>query len=1185
MTFPESITLAAVILAGVLGVFLLIMLGVALSRRVFVKIAVRNALRRPLQSSLIIFGLMISTSIIAVTLNFGDTTYFSARLATAFNMYGNVDIIVDPGGAESINPNQVAAVQSYADESSSVDGFLPVAQVTLPTLLEDTGRAEANSDIVAYDPTRLDGFGEVLDLDSDPIDLASLTLGEVVLNANLATTLNAEVGDVILIVPEPGERRTVTVVGIAQVGGLASNTQRLLTTLDTLYSWETVERGTINSLFISVEGELEPEPEVAQMVSDNITSALDDPALLERIAAALSTPEAFRWFSDVGVGILLENTLDNIDGDFFGTTLTQLNPDEIAQTLAGGEVTEDFQMLLRDETFQELIREYLAFIGMHELFADLSIPTVQDVKIEALRLAEVAGSLSTTLFSFFGSFSILAGVFLIILIFVLLASSRQQEMGIARAIGMKRRDLITTYIFEGIVYSVPAAAIGVAFGWLIGYLIITGVVGTLPDVDAIIYTSTIQGSLLAFGAGTILTLITIIISSFWVSRLNIVTAIRGLPPEIAGKSTLGTELLNLIGGPIVRLARLRRARPSKTSSVVGAALWLTFASIALLFMIVSLVTSESMLSFFIGLGAVIGIWIVPSFRSLLKLLAPIVLSGLPALVPSLVILLINRFSGSPDYVTIILTTSFTIVGLGLFLGWITQLFLGRRGIRPRNIIYAWTGVLLVTLFSLQDSSLNWLLNDAAGLDGPNVTFFILGTLLMLGGGVAAVVFMSDTIVVLLNNTVGGIRGMRNVFRLAMSYIFSAKTRVTLIMMSFSLVIFSMVVIAVFTNIGGPTADIDTLTGGFDIRADVREPLDGDLRELITATGVLAPSELSVVGTERTYPLQASELDDDGQAGEAGSILIEGRNSEWLNHVNYELTAFDTSYGSTPREIWSAVAADPSLAIVNAFTLASVDTPSGPPGTEGSVQRGSEGQFRIGTDGSYWPHVLIEDPGFETSEVVQVIGILGIGATFAFDAAIYVNDELLDGLVRVDQKFYSYSIVVADEERLEPISALLEALFIDNSLTTTELAASIQESLDAQDAFTLLFQSFMGIGLVVGTVALGLVAARSVVERRRIIGVTRALGFKPYMVTIQFLLESVIVAVISIGLGIGLGTLLTQRIFNSAINTSDVAGFEYSVPWDTLSIISAVVVGFSILVTLGVAISASRVKPAESLRFE
>ena len=65
--------------------------------------------------------------------------------------------------------------------------------------------------------------------------------------------------------------------------------------------------------------------------------------------------------------------------------------------------------------------------------------------------------------------------------------------------------------------------------------------------------------------------------------------------------------------------------------------------------------------------------------------------------------------------------------------------------------------------------------------------------------------------------------------------------------------------------------------------------------------------------------------------------------------------------------------------------------------------------------------------------------------------------------------------------------------------------------------------FMGLGLIVGVAALGVISARSVVERRQQIGVLRAIGFRKRMVQLAFLLESSFVALSAIVVGTGLGS--------------------------------------------------------------
>ena len=87
-------------------------------------------------------------------------------------------------------------------------------------------------------------------------------------------------------------------------------------------------------------------------------------------------------------------------------------------------------------------------------------------------VAEVGGGVFSTLFSICSTFSILAGVLLIFLIFVMLAAERKSELGMARAVGMQRGHLIQMFVAEGLVYDLAAAALGLGLGLLISYAMI-----------------------------------------------------------------------------------------------------------------------------------------------------------------------------------------------------------------------------------------------------------------------------------------------------------------------------------------------------------------------------------------------------------------------------------------------------------------------------------------------------------------------------------------------------------------------------------------------------------------------------------------------------------------------------------------------------------------------------------------
>jgi putative ABC transport system permease protein len=106
-----------------------------------------------------------------------------------------------------------------------------------------------------------------------------------------------------------------------------------------------------------------------------------------------------------------------------------------------------------------------------------------------------------------------------------------------------------------------------------------------------------------------------------------------------------------------------------------------------------------------------------------------------------------------------------------------------------------------------------------------------------------------------------------------------------------------------------------------------------------------------------------------------------------------------------------------------------------------------------------------------------------------------------------------------------------------------------------------------------------------VERRQQIGVLRAIGFRRRMVQASFLLESSFVALTAIVVGSGLGLLLADNIIRDTRQQPSWQDITLHVPWGNLAIIFAAVFAVALLATLAPALRASRIRPAEALRYE
>src|SRR5437667_389194 len=177
---------------------------------------------------------------------------------------------------------------------------------------------------------------------------------------------------------------------------------------------------------------------------------------------------------------------------------------------------------------------------------------VQAVKADDSTSALQVGRDATDLFLVMGAFGILAGVLLIVNIFVVLAEERRPERGVARAVGFLRSDLLTTFALEGTFYAVVAAALGALAGLGLGYIMVYFFDRLVPHGDVVVTFHFDPDSVLtAVVAGTALTWVTILLASWRVSRLNIVRAIRDLPEpgtQERSRDVLVAGILVALGG-------------------------------------------------------------------------------------------------------------------------------------------------------------------------------------------------------------------------------------------------------------------------------------------------------------------------------------------------------------------------------------------------------------------------------------------------------------------------------------------------------------------------------------------------------------------------------------------------------------------------------------------------------------
>jgi putative ABC transport system permease protein len=227
-------------------------------------------------------------------------------------------------------------------------------------------------------------------------------------------------------------------------------------------------------------------------------------------------------------------------------------------------------------------------------------------------------------------------------------------------------------------------------------------------------------------------------------------------------------------------------------------------------------------------------------------------------------------------------------------------------------------------------------------------------------------------------------------------------------------------------------------------------------------------------------------------------------------------------------------------------------------------------------------VLDKQSGEKTK--LMIIGVLADSAPFEMSGISASQSTLAAAFPgRTDPTIYYFTVAPG----VDPGAAAdrLEGAFLSNGLEAESIQKVVDDSMAANRTFNRLIQGFMALGLVVGVAALGVISARAVVERRQQIGVMRAIGYRRTMIQAVFLLESSFVALTSIVVGTALGLLLGWNIIQDSSKSPSWASLHMVVPWGDLVLIFVAVYAIALLATLAPAIRASRIAPAEALRYE
>jgi putative ABC transport system permease protein len=545
-------------------------------------------------------------------------------------------------------------------------------------------------------------------------------------------------------------------------------------------------------------------------------------------------------------------------------------------------------------------------------------------------------------------------------------------------------------------------------------------------------------------------------------------------------------------------------------------------------------------------------------------------TGRASLVWGIVFLLFGAlltWAGIADKTAVVfyLGVSLVIISTVPFLRW---LHVGDR------LAFSVPGAVLIVWWLLPWDTFDWALPAMKS----DFNLFIASGLFLVTGTTWVVMYNSDVLLSFVMRVLGHLRGLAPVIRTAIAYPLTSRFRTGTTLAMFTLVVFTLVIGAITTSSFTEAYDNTAIySGGYDIRAEtVRVNPVTDLRAAIEQAPDLDAASFKVIAGQSLVNAEARQTDTDNGFA---AYPVRGVSPEFLQTTTYELSARGNGYASD-ADVWQAINDHRSLAVLDTLPV---------PTRENFDFGGAPVDFNIEgfylEDAHFEPFtVRVREPSTGNETNLTVIGILQ-DIVPAYMIGLTTSQATVQSSFPQQAAPVGHLIKLTPGTNVEDTADALEATFLQNGMEAVVLKEELHDVVALNKAFNYIVQGFLGLGLIVGVAALGVISARAVVERRQEIGVMRAIGFESGSVQLSFLIEASMTALAGIIFGTALGIALSMNIIRDAQAQPSWDHIRLVVPWVNLAIIYAIVLGASLLTAYLPARQASRVYPAEALRYE
>ncbi len=418
---------------------------------------------------------------------------------------------------------------------------------------------------------------------------------------------------------------------------------------------------------------------------------------------------------------------------------------------------------------------------------------------------------------------------------------------------------------------------------------------------------------------------------------------------------------------------------------------------------------------------------------------------------------------------------------------------------------------------------------------------------------------------------GRVRGRLPAMRLAVSYPGANKGRTGMTIAMFSLIVFSLVMVAAINAIFTEAFLNDDANAGWDIEVTVpkENPVE-DFTAALTANGV---------DTNRIAEIGRLQVPDEGATqafsvdGEWHDMPISAADNGYLDNNEMRFQARATGY-ETDEAILEALKTEPGVMVIDSFSTEDAQAGFGPP------------MARIAgvtSEGTFAPASAQVQTGDGQEHTVRVIGVIDADLSMLFGG--YVGPPTSEQLFPANgPRAESYFLKAARSVDPGQLASDVELALLPYGAEGIDLEEQMEEDQSTQQSFMYILQGFMGLGMIVGIAAVGVIAFRAVVERRQQIGMLRALGFQRNMVSQAFVIESAIVVILGVVSGAVFGLILAYSLMTSDDFTGGASIDGFIVPWPTIVVTLLGAIVAALLMAWLPAQHDSKVVPAETLRY-